>query len=487
MSSAEIPIRRALPGIDSHRLRNRVDDVSASEPFSVFALKSLLYPVIPVVTLIVCLAMSGERIYGPYVLVAVLSFLGVADLLDVVPIRITPASAMALRSLIDITLRWILLMAFLYLLLKCSGLSQSFSRSVLIAWAVGSPMCLWVGELSAQYYLSRTRGASTKARKALIVGATSVGLQLQQHLRNRPVVRIQVLGFFEDRDAARVPAECGDQILGTLGDVGSYVSRHAIDIVYISLPMQPQQRILDLVNSLRDSTASVYFVPDFNVFELVQPRFDLVDGIPVIAVCDSPYYGVRGLVKRLSDVAISATAIVSLAPLMLLIAACVRINSPGPALYRQKRYGLDGREIVVYKFRSLRVVEDGVTSYTQVGRNDLRVTPVGAFLRKTSLDELPQLFNVFLGSMSIVGPRPHAVAVNEQYRRQIPGYMVRHKVKPGITGWAQVNGYRGGDDLDSMTMRITMDLEYLRHWSIGLDFIIMLKTALMIWNDRRAY
>jgi putative colanic acid biosysnthesis UDP-glucose lipid carrier transferase len=176
-----------------------------------------------------------------------------------------------------------------------------------------------------------------------------------------------------------------------------------------------------------------------------------------------------------------------LSPLLLAVAIGVRFDSSGPIIYRQRRYGLDGREIIVYKFRSLRVVEDGEKNYTQVARNDARLTAFGAFIRRNSLDELPQLFNVLLGNMSIVGPRPHAVAVNENYRNQIPGYMVRHKVKPGITGWAQVNGHRGGDDLDSMTMRITFDLEYLRHWSLGFDFIIMLKTVTIIWKDSHAY
>jgi putative colanic acid biosysnthesis UDP-glucose lipid carrier transferase len=193
------------------------------------------------------------------------------------------------------------------------------------------------------------------------------------------------------------------------------------------------------------------------------------------------------MAKRLSDVAISAAALLLLAPVFALVALGVKLSSPGPAIYRQKRYGLDGKEIIVYKFRSLSVVEDGASSYTQVARDDVRVTRFGGFIRKTSLDEIPQLFNVLLGNMSIVGPRPHAVAVNENYRRQIPGYMVRHKVKPGITGWAQVNGYRGGDDLHAMTMRINYDLEYLRHWSLGFDLIIILKTAFMVWKDRHAY
>ncbi len=165
----------------------------------------------------------------------------------------------------------------------------------------------------------------------------------------------------------------------------------------------------------------------------------------------------------------------------------VRRSGPGPVIFRQRRYGLDGKEIVVYKFRSMTVTEDGDHTYTQVIRNDSRVTAFGAFIRKTSLDELPQLFNVLEGSMSLVGPRPHAVAVNEQYRRLISGYMVRHKVKPGITGWAQVNGFRGGDDLESMQRRVAADLEYLRNWSLGLDIAILLRTLTLVWADRRAF
>lgn len=490
MSSTEYSARpqapAQMPGI-GQRLRDRSGDVSASEPFSVFALKSLLYPIIPVITLIVCLLAWNQPLYGPYLLIGVLSFLGVADLLDVVPIRITPASAMALRSLIDIMLRWALLMAFLWVLLRLSGLGAVFSPSVLWSWALSTPFALWFGELGAQQLLSRGSSDPRQARKAVIVGATALGMQLEQNLNERPVRRIQVVGYFEDRAAPRIPAGCVERVHGGLRDVSEFVTKQGVDIVYITLPMVPHPRILDLLNSLRDSTASIYFVPDLKVFELVQPRFDLVDGIPVIAVCESPYYGVRGVAKRLSDIAIAGAALLAISPVLIAVAIGVRLSSPGPALYRQRRYGLDGKDIVVYKFRSLSVVEDGVSSYTQVGRNDARVTPFGAFIRRTSLDELPQLFNVLLGNMSIVGPRPHAVAVNEQYRRQIPGYMVRHKVKPGITGWAQVNGYRGGDDLDSMTMRITFDLEYLRHWSLGLDLIIMLKTAAMVWNDRHAY
>jgi putative colanic acid biosynthesis UDP-glucose lipid carrier transferase len=251
--------------------------------------------------------------------------------------------------------------------------------------------------------------------------------------------------------------------------------------------MNRDPRVLALLDALRDSTASIYFVPDLFVFNLVQARFDLIHGIPLVAVCESPFYGVHGMAKRFTDVMVALALIVLASPLLLLVWLGVRLSSAGPVIFKQKRYGLDGKAITVYKFRSMSVTEDGERNYTQVSRGDARVTPFGAFMRKTSLDELPQLFNVLEGSMSIVGPRPHAVVVNEQYRRLIPGYMVRHKVKPGITGWAQINGYRGGDDLQSMQKRIEFDMEYLRHWSLWLDLVILLRTAAVVWKDKRAY
>jgi putative colanic acid biosynthesis UDP-glucose lipid carrier transferase len=212
-----------------------------------------------------------------------------------------------------------------------------------------------------------------------------------------------------------------------------------------------------------------------------------VCGTPVISVCETPFRGTTGLVKRMWDILLASAILLLVSPIMLAVAVGIKLGSPGPVIFKQRRYGLDGKEIVVYKFRSMTVTEDGNKSYTQVTRNDARVTTDGAFIRATSLDELPQLFNVLEGTMSIVGPRPHAVAVNEQYRRLIPGYMLRHKVKPGITGWAQVNGFRGGDDIGSMRSRIEHDLEYLQHWSLTLDLMIILKTAMVVWNDRHAY
>jgi putative colanic acid biosynthesis UDP-glucose lipid carrier transferase len=207
----------------------------------------------------------------------------------------------------------------------------------------------------------------------------------------------------------------------------------------------------------------------------------------VIAVCETPFTGFDGVVKRASDIVFSLLILVLISPVLLGIAIAIKATTKGPVLFKQRRYGLDGEEIVVYKFRSMSVSEDG-PNVVQASRSDARITPIGAVLRRTSLDELPQFVNVLQGRMSIVGPRPHAVAHNEFYRKLIKGYMVRHKVKPGITGWAQVNGYRGETEtLDKMQGRIDCDLDYLRNWSLRLDIRIILRTVGLVLKDRKAY
>ena len=194
----------------------------------------------------------------------------------------------------------------------------------------------------------------------------------------------------------------------------------------------------------------------------------------------------NGVLKRASDIVFASVLIALLWPLMLAVALGVRMSSPGPIIFKQRRYGLYGERILVYKFRTMLVCEDG--SITQAKRDDPRVTRIGRFLRRTSLDELPQLFNVLFGSMSLVGPRPHAVAHNEEYRKLIDGYMLRHKVRPGITGWAQVNGLRGEtESLEKMTRRVEYDLHYLRNWSLALDISILLRTVRIVLRDRNAY
>jgi putative colanic acid biosysnthesis UDP-glucose lipid carrier transferase len=265
------------------------------------------------------------------------------------------------------------------------------------------------------------------------------------------------------------------------------VRKNNINIIYISQPISAQPRIRQLLDDLQDTTASIYFLPDIYIFDLIQARFDNVGGMPVVAICESPFTGINSLIKRGSDIVLASLILALLLPAMIAIGVVVKTTSPGPIIFKQRRYGQDGGEIVVYKFRSMTVCDDG-DHVVQARKGDMRITRIGGFLRRTSLDELPQFINVLQGRMSIVGPRPHAVAHNELYRKQIKGYMLRHKVRPGITGWAQVNGLRGETDtLDKMKARIECDLDYLRRWSLSLDLWIILRTIKVVLKRDNAY
>ncbi len=459
-------------------------EVTTADPSSVFLTKSLLYPVAAVCTLVVCLRIWREPLYGPHFLIAVLAFILAADYLGVAPVQAHRTRMQAWHGFLNILLRWLLVVGFIWVLMHVSGFSNRFNGAVLLTWAATTPVVLWMVQIAAERTLQKSRAPS---RRAVIVGLTEIGVRLEETFSTSPLNRIEVVGYFEDRDPRRLHAKGKTRVLGKLRSLPAFVLGNDVRLVYITLPMSRDPRVLSLLEQLRDSTVSVYFVPDLFFFSLIQGRIDLLEGIPLVAVCESPFFGLRGLLKRVMDIIVSGTAVLLLSPVLLGTAAAIRMTSPGPVIFRQKRYGLDGKPITVYKFRSMSVTEDGDKSYTQVARNDSRVTPLGAFMRKTSIDELPQLLNVLEGTMSIVGPRPHAVAVNEQYRRLIPGYMIRHKIKPGITGWAQINGYRGGDDLESMRKRIEFDLEYLQHWSIWFDLMILLKTGTVVWRDRHAY
>jgi putative colanic acid biosynthesis UDP-glucose lipid carrier transferase len=270
-------------------------------------------------------------------------------------------------------------------------------------------------------------------------------------------------------------------------DFADFVRRNSITRVYLALPISATPRIEELLKELRDTTASIYFAPNIFAFDLLQSRSVDINGMPVLSVCDSPFQGASALWKRAFDIGLATIVLLLGWPAFLILGLAIKLSSSGPVIFKQRRYGLNGEEILVYKFRSMTVCEDGAVVAQAVER-DCRVTPVGAFLRRTSFDELPQILNVLEGTMSFVGPRPHAVAHNEEYRKLISGYMVRHKVRPGITGWAQVNGLRGETPtVDKMQRRVQFDLEYLKNWSLGLDFKIIVRTALLILKDRNAY
>jgi putative colanic acid biosynthesis UDP-glucose lipid carrier transferase len=389
-------------------------------------------------------------------------------------------------AVVDVVFRWLLL---LVVLLAIGYLTKSllYPRRIFLTWAVLTPVALVLVTLAMQEVMRHFLMSVFDNRKAIIAGYNDSSLELARRLKNNPSMRLEITGFFDDRSSDRLEMDAAVDLVGTLSDVGEYVKQHRTDVIFIALPIRHVKRVMNLLDDLRDTTASIYYVPDIFVFDLIQARSGEIQGIPVVAMCETPFYGYRGVAKRLTDIVLSVTILLLLLPLLLLVAVLVKLTSPGPVVFKQRRYGLDGREIAVYKFRTMSVTEDG-GEIRQASRTDSRVTKIGAILRRTSFDELPQLINVLQGRMSLVGPRPHAVAHNEEYRKLIKGYMVRHKVLPGITGLAQVNGCRGETTrLEDMEARVNFDLDYLRHWSPLLDIKIILLTAVKVLRDDKAY
>lgn len=444
-------------------------------------------PIVAIGTLFLVTKFYGARFDAELRVLAVLIALLAPTVLrrpQIVPVEFLPRFWTLATSLL---FRWILLVAVLIAIGFLTKSSTSYSRLIITSWAILTPVPLILISMLLHEGVRRFMLSPSNARKAIVAGYNDVSRELVRRLTVNPEFGIVIAGYFDDRSSARLGLPSDEQLLGGLGDLSAYVRGHETDVIFVALPMRQVQRVVDLLDELRDTTASIYFVPDVFVIDLIQSRTAEINGMPVIAMCETPFQGSRGLVKRTIDIAVSATALLLLSPLLLMIASLIKLTSPGPAIFRQRRYGLDGRVIDVLKFRTMKVVEDGPV-VTQATVNDQRVTPLGRFLRRYSLDELPQLWNVLRGEMSMVGPRPHAVAHNEMYRHLIKGYMVRHKVPPGITGLAQVNGCRGETSkLEDMRRRIEYDLDYLRHWSPMLDVRIIAKTFVRVLRDRKAY
>ncbi|MEP7297106.1 MAG: undecaprenyl-phosphate glucose phosphotransferase [Burkholderiales bacterium] len=392
-----------------------------------------------------------------------------------------------IAAAIDIMGSWLTLVFVLGLCGYATRSLQYFQRDVLLIWLVSTPVLQWLAVWVGQMVVRRLAAQPSARRSAIIVGAGPLGVKVAKAITQSTDHGVDFVGYFDDRADDRVHPETSSLLLGGLKDVAAYASEHRIREVYITLPLGSQPRIVELLEDVQGTTASLFFVPDVFGISIIQGRLQDMNGVPVVGICETPFTGTNELVKRWSDIVLASAILILISPLLLAIAIGVKLSSPGPVVFKQRRNGLDGSEIVVYKFRSMTVQDDG-TVVRQATRGDARITPFGAFLRRSSLDELPQFLNVLQGRMSIVGPRPHAVAHNEQYRRLISAYMVRHKVKPGITGWAQVNGFRGETDtIDKMQARVEYDLEYLRNWSLGLDLQIIVRTIRLVLFDRHAY
>lgn len=360
-------------------------------------------------------------------------------------------------------------------------------RDTVVVWAglVWISLCGW--RFGFRKFLHRIRRKGFNSRTAAIIGVTETGIELAQNIVANLHHGIKLIGFFDDRASGRIDDNWRSSMLGTIDDAIHFAHSNEVDLLYVAMPLRAEERILEILERCADTTVNVHLVPNFYINRVLHARWHEVGAVNTLSIYDTPLNGLGSWLKRAEDVVLALLILLLVSIPMMLIAIVIKLTSDGPVLFRQDRYGLDGKKIKVRKFRTMRSMEnDG--NVRQATRGDPRITPFGAFLRKTSLDELPQFFNVLDGSMSIVGPRPHAVAHNELYRRQISGYMLRHKVKPGITGWAQINGWRGETDtLDKMEKRIEFDLAYITEWSLWLDIKIVFLTAIRGFTGSNAY
>jgi putative colanic acid biosysnthesis UDP-glucose lipid carrier transferase len=449
-------------------------------------IQAVIPAVVAVVTLYATIIFFGiefDRSSEAIIIVAVLCLVLVQPPREVS----TQLTSARLSAVVDVIVRWMLLLGVMLAIGYVTKSLTDYPRRIFLTWAVVTPLALIVVTLVMQEVMHRFLMSAFDKRSAIFAGYNNSSLELARRLKHNPAMRLDVSGFFDDRSGDRLGMESDAKLIGTLSDVSQYVKDNGTDIIFIALPLRHVKRVMNLLDDLRDTTASIYYVPDIFVFDLIQARSGEIHGIPVVAMCETPFYGYRGVTKRLTDVILSVVILLLFLPLLLLIAVLVKVSSPGPIIFKQRRYGLDGREIAVYKFRTMSVTEDGA-EIRQASKTDKRITRIGGILRRTSMDELPQLINVLQGRMSLVGPRPHAVAHNEEYRKLIKGYMVRHKVLPGITGLAQVNGCRGETSLlEEMEARLNYDLEYLRRWTPMLDVKIIFLTAVRVFRDDKAY
>jgi Undecaprenyl-phosphate glucose phosphotransferase len=377
---------------------------------------------------------------------------------------------------------------FLLTLALALRISAHFSPLWFFASFLTSSIVIFALRGCAKLLIRELATAGLLVRNVAIVGASGQAQHLVSRLRLQDAPWKRIVGIFDDRRTRISRDVNGYPVLGTMQDLVDHVRAGKIHDVVITLPWSADERLIGIISHLRALPVHVYLGSDLIGYHFPRHREQMLEGVPVLEIASAPMTGWSGLIKSIEDKAVASTLVLLLSPLLLLIALAIRLDSSGPILFRQKRYGFNNQEIIVYKFRTMydnRPCEVGVP---QARRHDPRVTRVGRILRCTSLDELPQLFNVLHGDMSMVGPRPHAVAHNEQYAQLIGGYNGRHKVKPGITGWAQINGFRGETDtLEKMRGRVEHDILYIENWSLWFDFKIMALTGLTGWTHRNAY
>lgn len=376
---------------------------------------------------------------------------------------------------------WLLTWAFLIIIAFFVKDADNFSRFNTVLWAVFTPLVFMGYRALTRLLFSKFRQTEINSKKVVIVGAGKVGKMLAQTLTETPWLGYQVIGFYDDNPKLKDTQAFDKPVLGTTSDI--YSTSTQFDEVYICLPLRAEHKIKEILNSLTDSTAIVKFIPDLFSFDLLHAKWNDLKGIPVISVFDTPLNNSTArFIKRSEDIILSSLILFLISPIMLILAIGVKASSKGPVFYKQTRVGWNGENFSMLKFRSMPTdVEKGGVQWGSA--QNKTNTKFGQFIRKTSLDELPQFLNVLKGDMSIVGPRPERDVFVEQFRKEIPRYMQKHMVKAGITGWAQVNGWRGDTCLNT---RIEFDLDYINRWSLWLDIKIIVLTIFKGFINKNA-
>lgn len=452
---------------------------------------AFVYRFIDIILIQICLAMASllyihkyDSKYFMLALIGNISFIFFGELL--VLYRSWRAGSFK-EMMFYVSASWVMSLFPILLFLFFTKQTEYFSRVVLATWIISATLllCGWRLIYRELLFVLRRKGRNT--RKVGIVGLTKRGIDLYNEIQNHPETGYKIIALFDERDPERINDNHLNLFKGGIDEAVKMAQVGEIEVLFVGLPMQATARINFVLTALGDSTVDVHILPDLFTYNLLHARMGHVGEMQTISVYDSPMKGGYQAIKRLEDIVVATGILCLIALPMLVIAVAVKLTSKGPIIFKQDRYGIDGKKIKIWKFRSMTTQDNGDV-VKQATKGDARITPLGAFLRSTSLDELPQFINVLQGKMSVVGPRPHAVSHNELYRKKINFYMLRHKMKPGITGWAQVNGWRGETDTDEkMAMRIKYDLFYIRNWSLWMDVKIIIFTIFKGFIGKHVY
>ena len=379
---------------------------------------------------------------------------------------------------------WLTLLAIGVFVAFVTKTGDVYSRAWVALWVAAGFLLQTAMRLTLRLALRFLRRRGYNLRHICIVGAGDLGREVVLRLRRAPWTGLHLLGFYDDAPELAASTVDGVPVLGTIDRLRGDLDRGEIDQVWIALPLRDEERIRRLVTALRAYPVQVRYVPDIFGFELLRHSFAEVAGMPVIGLTDTPMEGAQRMFKAIEDYTLGGIALLLLSPLLLAIAVGIKLGTPGPVFYRQQRVTWVGRHFTMLKFRSMRVGAEQTSGPVWAQEGDPRTTRLGALLRRFSLDELPQLINVLRGEMSLVGPRPERPEFVARFRQEIPGYMQKHMVKAGITGWAQVNDLRGSSDL---AKRIQYDLYYIDNWSLWFDLRILALTVWHVFKSRNAH